>query len=119
MKNKDLALKKCILHIENFLETEISYFEITKQTETKAIVEANFSNSKFSKGKKYHFPYSNASAIAIIDSCQYYTNSFELLLNTYFTDDLNWHSSIHSLEDEVQEVALEWRYGGFVYFRKF
>lgn len=110
MKNSKLVVLNCISSIKNLLKIDLSYSEIQKQIKKTTISEKkmNFANSKFSKNEDYRFPYTQEDAIAIIGCCQYFTNTYELLLNTYLPGDLNLHSSRESLQNETKEPILEW-----------
>jgi hypothetical protein len=96
--------------IENLLETDLAYNTIKHEIQKKGneTPVENFANSKYSTGQKYRFPYSLESALVVIESCQYYTNSYDFLLKHYFTEDeLNIHSSLESLEIEEVESKYE------------
>lgn len=108
-----LRIIKNIGSIENLRKTHLSYSEIKKQVEIKTITKnkINFSNSKYGQNGKFRFPYNLQDAKAIIDWAPFHTDSFSLILNTYFESDLNLHSSIYSLQEEVDETDLRHVFG--------
>lgn len=105
MVNKDLQRKKCIIkraqRIKILLETDLSYEKINSEFQKKrdTTLTVNFTCSEYSYGKKHRFPYNSESALTIIQSCQDYTNSFELLSNESFKDDLNINLNKNILEN--------------------
>lgn len=103
-----LRIINSIDSIENLIKTHLSYSEIKKQVKIKTITQnkINFSNSKYGQNGKFRFPYNLQDAQAIIDRAQFHTDSFTLIINTYFESDLNLHSSIDSLEEEVDETDV-------------
>ena len=103
-----LRIIKSIGLIQNLIKIYLSYFKIKKQIEIKTITEnkINFSNFKYGQNGKFRFPYNLQDAQAILDRAQFHTDSFTLLKNTYFESDLNLHSSIYSLQDEVDETDI-------------
>ncbi len=112
MENINLR-QKCVIKYAHqiiiLLQNDISYNAIINQIKKRGdqTPTVNFLNSKYAHAKKYRFLYSQESALSIINSCQYYTNSYELILNKYFEDDLNIHSSIQSLKHEDVELECE------------
>lgn len=103
-----LRIINSISSIENLTKTHLSYSEIKKQVEIKTITKnkINFSNSKYGQNGKFRFPYNFQGAQAILDRAQFHTDSFTLIINTYFESDLNLHSSIDSLQEEVDETDV-------------
>jgi hypothetical protein len=110
---KKLKIVKIINSVQNLIDTNFSYATIKTRLEVEIIrtKKIDFSNSKYSKNNKYSFPYSIESAKIIISFCSYFTDSFTLLKNTYFTGELNLHLSIYSLEECTQDTDLQSSYG--------
>ncbi len=113
MKNKEIKHKHCIKkrtkQIKSLLKTDLAYEVIVRQIQQqkKLSVTIHFLRSKYSKGKLYYFTYTAESAKYILDSCQHYTNSFDLILRCYCEDDLNLHSYISGLQNYSVEPENE------------
>ena len=113
MKQKKIQHNKFIVkrgrEVYQLLKNDLSSDAIIEKIKNKNNLnqKVNFFDSIYSEGGKYRFPYSNDTALTIINSCQYYTNFFELLSNSYFTGNLNIHFSTTELRDKGIEFDLE------------
>ena len=107
MSKKKLETIKII----NTLKTALSYPDLVShvdgcQSNINQVMNFHFQDSLFSKGEKFHFPYTIESAVLIIRQCTLFTNSKDLLTAYHFGDALNLHTSSFSLIEANEDYTF-------------
>ncbi len=82
--------------MSQIIEKWQKYNVIQKQVKnvSKKNVQINFTNTKYSKNKKFYFPYGFENAEIIVESCVYSKSISKILEKDFFPDDLNTFKSV-------------------------
>jgi len=118
--NKNKKYKKVVVKrriaIKILLESELSFQNFYSQFEKEknTILKVNFNGTKYSIGGKYCFPFTDAEAQLIMQSCRE-SNSFEQLIENAFSNDIlnKFDFEIIDIESKTKQL-LKWDYSELV-----
>lgn len=113
--NKEVILEQAI-KMKNFLKKNFSfdsiYADCIKKKNIPSIV--NFTNSAYSVGKKFYFPFGRQKALLVFEACVKSNSLDQLILNTFSENSLKkYNFKIENIEKKSLELA-KWDYNDVV-----